>query len=149
MHARPRKVKQVHTWRPRRACPGELVQWDTSMHAWLEERGAEKMYLIAGNDDATNALFARFVESDSTEHHMRVLWAYVERHGRPQALYTDKAGLFQPTLAPGWKTEAPGPKTETQMGVRSVSWGLSASRPIPRRPRDAWNAASEPYRIAW
>jgi transposase len=114
--ARPRKVKQVHTWRARRSCRGELLQWDTSIHAWLEQRGPEKMYLIAGIDDATNALFARFVEADSAEQHMRVLWEYVERHGRPQAIYTDKAGLFQPTLAPGWKTETPGPKTETQLG---------------------------------
>ncbi|HEY4085385.1 MAG TPA: ISNCY family transposase [Bryobacteraceae bacterium] len=114
--ARPRKLKQVHVWRPRRSCRGELLQWDTSIHAWLEERGAAKMYLIAGIDDATNELFARFVESDSSEQHMRVLWAYVERHGRPQAIYTDKAGLFQPVLAPGWKTEAPGAKSETQLG---------------------------------
>jgi transposase len=114
--AKPRKLKQVHTWRQRRSCWGELLQWDTSIHAWLEERGPAKMYLIAGIDDATNALFARFVEADSAEHHMRVLWEYVERHGRPQAIYTDKAGLFQPTLAPGWKTETPGPKTETQLG---------------------------------
>jgi transposase len=113
---RPRKVKQVHTWRERRSCRGELLQWDTSIHAWLEARGPQKMYLIAGIDDATNALFARFVEADSAEHHMRVLWEYIERHGRPQAIYTDKAGLFQPTLAPGWKTEVPGPKTETQLG---------------------------------
>jgi hypothetical protein len=47
---------------------------------------------------------------------MRVLWAYVECYGRPQAVYTDKASLFQPTLAPGWKKEEPGPKTETQLG---------------------------------
>ena len=114
--AKRRTVTQVHTWRARRSCRGELLQWDTSVHAWLEERGAAKMYLIAGIDDATNALFARFVEADSAEHHMRVLWEYVERHGRPQAIYTDKAGMFQPTLAPGWKTEDPGPKTETQMG---------------------------------
>jgi transposase len=113
---KPRKLKQVHTWRQRRSCRGELLQWDTSIHAWLEERGPAKMYLIAGIDDATNALFARFVEADSAAHHMRVLWEYLERHGRPQAIYTDKAGLFQPTLAPGWKTEAPGPKTETQLG---------------------------------
>lgn len=113
---KPRKLKQVHTWRQRRSCRGELLQWDTSIHAWLEERGPAKMYLIAGIDDATNTLFARFVEADSAEHHRRVLWEYVERHGRPQAIYTDKAGLFQPTLAPGWKTEASGPKTETQLG---------------------------------
>jgi len=114
--AKAQKVKAVHVWRPRRSCWGELVQWDTSVHAWLEERGPEKMYLIALIDDATSRLFARFVPADSTEHHMRELWAYVEHYGRPQAVYTDKASLFQPTLAPGWKEEEPGPKTETQMG---------------------------------
>jgi transposase len=111
-----RKIQEVHVWRPRRSCWGELVQWDTSVHAWLEQRGPAKMYLIALIDDATSRLFARFVPADSTEHHMRVLWAYVERYGRPQAVYTDRASLFQPTLAPGWKEAEPGPKTETQMG---------------------------------
>ena len=114
--AKPRKIREVHVWRPRRSCCGEMVQWDTSVHAWLEERGPARMYLIALIDDATSRLFARFVPADSTEHHMHVLWAYVERYGRPQAAYTDRAGLFQPTLAPGWKGEEPGPKTETQMG---------------------------------
>ena len=114
--AKPRKVSEVHVWRPRRSCRGELVQWDTSIHAWLEERGPEKMYLIALIDDATSTLFARFVPADSTEQHMRVLWAYLERNGRPQSVYTDRASLFQPTLAPGWKEEEPGPKTETQLG---------------------------------
>ena len=114
--AKPRKISQVHVWRPRRSCRGELIQWDTSVHAWLEERGPEKMYLIALIDDATSTLFARFVKADSTAHHMRVLWAYVERYGRPQSVYTDKASLFQPTLAPGWQGEEPGPKTETQLG---------------------------------
>jgi predicted DNA-binding protein (UPF0251 family) len=114
--AKPRRVKQVHVWRPRRSCRGELVQWDTSVHAWLEERGPEKMYLIALIDDATSTLFARFVPADSSEQHRRVLWAYLEQYGRPQSVYTDKASLFQPTLAPGWQQEEPGPKTETQMG---------------------------------
>jgi transposase len=114
--ARPRRIKEIHVWRPRRSCRGELIQWDTSIHAWLEDRGPEKMYLIALIDDATSRLFARFVPADSTEHHMRVLWVYVERYGRPPAVYTDQASLFQPTLAPGWKEEEPGPKTETQMG---------------------------------
>jgi transposase len=114
--AKPRRINEVHVWRPRRSCRGELIQWDTSVHAWLEERGPEKMYLIALIDDATSTLFARFVPADSAEHHMRVLWAYIELYGRPLAAYTDKASLFQPTLAPGWKGEEPGPKTETQMG---------------------------------
>ena len=114
--AKPQKISEVHMWRPRRSCRGELVQWDTSTHAWLEDRGAEKMYLIALIDDATSTLFARFVPGDSAEQHMRVLWAYVERYGRPQSVYTDKASVFQPALAPGWKGEEPGPKSETQMG---------------------------------
>ena len=114
--ASPRKLREIHMWRPRRSCRGELLQWDTSVHAWLEDRGPDKMYLVALIDDATSTLFARFVPADSTEHHMRVLWDYLGRHGRPQAVYTDKASLFQPTLAPGWQNEEPGPKNETQMG---------------------------------
>ncbi len=117
-HWKPKKrqVKAVHVWRQRRSCRGELVQWDTSVHAWLEDRGPARMYLIALIDDATSRLFARFVVADSTEHHMRVLGDYLSGNGRPQAVYTDKASLFQPALAPGWKEEEPGPKTETQMG---------------------------------
>lgn len=110
------RVGQVRTWRARRECRGELLQWDTSVHAWLEDRGADMMYLVALIDDATNTLYARFVEADTSEHNMRVLWGYLERYGRPQAVYTDKAGMFQPTLARGWKTEDPGEKSETQIG---------------------------------
>jgi hypothetical protein len=114
--AKTQKISEVHVWRPRRSCEGELVQWDTSVHAWLEQRGPDRMYLIALIDDASSRLFARFVPADSSEQHRRVLGAYVGRYGRPQAAYTDKASLFQPTLAPGWKEEEPGPKSETQMG---------------------------------
>ena len=112
----PRKPPEVHQWRPRRSCAGELLQWDTSVHAWLEQRGPARMYLIAGIDDATSRLFARFVPADSSEQHMHVLRAYLERYGRPRALYTDRASVFQPTLPPGWREQEPGPKTETQMG---------------------------------
>ena len=88
------RVKQVHTWRPRRSRFGELVQWDTSEHDWLEGRG-EKLYLIAMIDDATSRLFARFVRHDSTEENMKLLWSYLEKFGRPVTFYTDKASLFQ------------------------------------------------------
>jgi hypothetical protein len=72
------KVRQMHEWRPRRSRLGELVQWDTSEHDWLEGRG-EKLYLIAMIDDATSRLFARFVRHDSTEENMKLLWSYLER----------------------------------------------------------------------
>src|ERR1700682_225737 len=65
---RPRKqtAEGVHLWRPRRSRFGELVQWDTSEHDWLEGRG-EELRLIAMIDDATSTYLARFVKSDSTE----------------------------------------------------------------------------------
>src|SRR5215467_4871598 len=99
------KVVQVHGWRPRRSRWGELVQWDTSEHDWLEGRG-EKLYLIAMIDDATSRLFARFVRHDSTEENMKLLWSYLEKFGRPLALYTDKASLFR--TAEKRKRDAPG-----------------------------------------
>ena len=91
---RRQKLKKVHVWRARRRHRGELVQWDTSEHQWLEGRGP-KLYPIAMIDDATSALTARFALSDSTAENMRLLGRYVELHGRPAAVYTDKAGLFQ------------------------------------------------------
>jgi hypothetical protein len=39
---RRRKPEAIHTWRERRRRFGELVQWDSSMHNWLEGRGPRK-----------------------------------------------------------------------------------------------------------
>jgi hypothetical protein len=88
------RIDKIHQWRPRRSREGELIQWDTSEHAWLEDRGP-KLYLISMIDDASSRLHARFVLHDSTAENMRLVWSYVERHGRPVSYYTDKAGLFQ------------------------------------------------------
>ena len=70
---RRRKVEAVHVWRQRRSSRGELVQWDTSDHDWLEGRGGERIYLIHMIDDATSELTARFVAHDSTEENLRLL----------------------------------------------------------------------------
>jgi len=88
------KIARIHQWRPRRSRFGELVQWDTSEHDWLEGRG-ERLYLIGMIDDATSRAMARFVNSDSTAENMGVLERWLRRHGRMLGCYTDKAGLFQ------------------------------------------------------
>ena len=103
--AKAEKVKAIHQWRPRRSRFGELVQWDTSEHDWLEGRG-ERIYLIAMIDDATSRLFARFVRHDSTEENMKLLWSYLEKFGRPAGFYTDKASLFR--TAEKHKRDEPG-----------------------------------------
>jgi transposase len=94
--AHARHVQKVHTWRARRSRSGELVQWDTSEHHWLEGRGP-KLYLISMIDDATSRMSAHFVAHDSTEENMRLLQSYLERYGRPVSFYTDKAALFTTT----------------------------------------------------
>ena len=91
--AKPKRVEKVHTWRSRRSRFGELVQWDTSEHDWLEGRGP-KLYLISMIDDATSRMLARFVEHDSSEENMRLLQTYLQGNGRPLSFYTDKASLF-------------------------------------------------------
>ena len=88
------RVNKIHVWRQRRSRCGELVQWDTSEHEWLEGRGP-KLYLISMIDDATSRMHARFVLHDSTAENMRLLWSYLDQYGRPLSFYTDKASLFQ------------------------------------------------------
>jgi len=114
--AKPRRIQQVHVWRPRRSCRGELVQWDTSIHDWLEGRSLEVLKLILMIDDASSDVLARFAPEDSTEQHMRVLWRYVEANGRPLAYYTDKAGLFLVNRRRKGYTEELTEAGETQIG---------------------------------
>lgn len=118
---RKRKVEAVHQWRKRRSCPGELVQWDTSTHDWLEGRG-ETIYLIHMIDDATSQLMARFVRHDSTEENMRVLRAYLERYGRPVSFYTDKASLFQ--TAPKSPRYAAAPRDQPELAPTQIGRAL-------------------------
>ncbi len=81
--------------RPRRACFGELVQIDASIHDWLEGRGAD-LVLISMIDDATSRVLARFYPSGTVEAHMDLVWRWLKRYGRPVALYSDRHSIFEP-----------------------------------------------------
>lgn len=93
----PRKVTEMHRWRARRSGYGELVQWDTSNHDWLESRGEPVRYLVRLIDDATSRSWGRFVQHDGTRENMGVLWEYLERNGRMVDVYTDRAAIFMVT----------------------------------------------------
>ena len=112
--ARRARVERIHPWRRRRARRGELLQWDTSTHDWLEGRGG-RLYLIAMLDDATSQATACFVEHDSTEENLRMLSRYVQAQGRPLAVYTDKASLFQTAPKAVHHRQAPA-EQPTQIG---------------------------------
>ncbi|MFS8934796.1 ISNCY family transposase [Cupriavidus taiwanensis] len=93
----PRKLRppKVHQPRNRRACLGELVQIDGSDHAWFEDR-APACTLLVYVDDATGRLMQLlFVPTESTPAYFTATRAYVERHGKPMAFYSDKAGIFR------------------------------------------------------
>src|ERR1700689_4907838 len=98
--SRGRKLDQVHVWRERRSGFGELVQWDTSTHDWLEGRGPVR-YLVRLIDDATSWSWGRFVERDATPFNMAVLWEYLEKNGRMVEVYTDRHAMFAVTPRAG------------------------------------------------
>jgi hypothetical protein len=89
---RPPKIQQPRT---RRACVGELIQIDGCEHAWFEDRGPMCTALVFV-DDATSRLMAvRFAGTESTFAYFEALRKYVERYGKPMALYSDKATIFR------------------------------------------------------
>lgn len=93
---KPRRWRARHRKaRPRRAAFGELIQWDSSEHAWFEDRLPGRFVLIQMHDDATNRLLmARFVPRDDGASNRQIAIDYLRRWGRPVAFYTDKAGHF-------------------------------------------------------
>jgi len=92
-----RKQARIHQRRPRRPCYGELIQIDGSPHDWFEGRGP-RCTLIVFIDDATSRLMAlRFVPGETTQAYMETLHGYLQQHGRPVALYSDKHSIFRVT----------------------------------------------------
>ena len=92
---RQRRRETHRSRRPRRACFGELVQMDASIHDWLEGRGPD-VVLISMIDDATSHLLARFYPEGTVETHLDLLGRWLRRYGRPLALYTDRHSIFEP-----------------------------------------------------
>jgi len=109
------KLKQMHVWRPRRAAVGELVLMDSSPFRWLEDRGPA-CQLIAMIDDASSRVWGRLVPHDSTEENLRTLGGWLERYGRPLALYTDKNSLFFTSRPVQWEEQLRDLPARTQFG---------------------------------
>ncbi len=122
---RRRKRAKHRSRRHRRLALGELAQWDSSVHRWLEDRYPGELVLISIHDDATNRLMAaRFVRKDDGAENRRAIIDYLRAHGRPLAVYTDRAGHF------GQKRSKGKPRTESiisralaELGVEMILAG--------------------------
>ncbi|MFC4435784.1 ISNCY family transposase, partial [Cupriavidus respiraculi] len=93
----PRKLRppKVHQPRHRRACLGELIQIDGSDHRWFEDRGPACTLLVYVDDATGQLMQLLFVPTESTFSYFAATRAYLERHGKPVAFYSDKAGVFR------------------------------------------------------
>jgi transposase len=89
---RPPKVYQP---RARQACLGQLIQIDGSDHAWFEDRASPCTLLVYVDDATSRLMMLHFTASESTFSYFEATRAYIERYGKPVALYSDKASVFR------------------------------------------------------
>ncbi len=91
----PKKKKCKHrTKRERKHHPGQLVQFDGSVHQWfLGEEGYCVLMLYI--DDATSRVYARFYTYEGTIPAMDSFRRYIGKYGIPLALYADRHGTYK------------------------------------------------------
>lgn len=93
--AKKREIKDIHPYRERRACLGELVQLDGSPHDWFERR-CPPCTLLAFIDDATNRIGdGCFVDYEGTWTLFEAAGHYLVIHGKPLTFYVDKHSTFK------------------------------------------------------
>ena len=90
-----RRAVREHPSRPRRECPGDLVQIDGSPHDWFEGRGPTCTLIVYVDDATSRLLAAGFVAAETTEAYMRTTRAHLAAHGRPVAYYSDRYSVFR------------------------------------------------------
>jgi transposase len=92
----PRKQRppKIHQPRNRRACLGELIQIDGSDHRWFEERAPACTLLVFIDDSTSRLMILHFTATESTFSYFEATRRYIEQHGKPVALYSDKASVF-------------------------------------------------------
>jgi len=119
-----RRAARHRQRRPRRERAGELLQWDASTHAWL---GADRprLTLVGSIDDATGEVIAAFYPAETSEAYMTLLGMILKRRGVPQAVYTDRHGVFSVNKAKDPELQrALGKTLQTQLGRAFEELGI-------------------------
>ncbi len=77
--------------RDRMSQAGMMVQFDGSHHRWFDGR---ETCLLAAIDDATNEVYAKFFEGETSLACLEILGEMVREKGCFRTLYVDKAGVY-------------------------------------------------------
>lgn len=93
-----KKRKATHrTRRDRRACYGDMEQFDGCRHDWFEGRLPASAWatLLASRDDANNFVYARFLGREGTKSVMTFWWQYFKEFGKPLSIYLDRHSTYR------------------------------------------------------
>ena len=112
----PRKQRppKIHQPRSRRQCAGELIQIDGSDHRWFEERAPACTILVYVDDATSRIMELLFTESESTFSYFQATRAYLERHGKPQAVRASRKLTHLGMRTKSWTTLGGGPCIHTK-----------------------------------
>ena len=122
----PRKKKkpEYHSWRKRKSCYGEMLQFDGSYHRWAEDRAGE-WCLLAAIDDATGIPSkAKFDTDEGTFPVFRFWKEYVEIHGKPHSIYLDKFSTYkmnQRVAIENHETQTQFQRAMNQLGIEPIT----------------------------
>ena len=128
--SRSRRHKAVHVWRERRSSEGELIQIDGSHHRWLEDRLDKQICLMGYIDDATSTVFARFYEYEGVFPVMDSMRRFIEKYGRPRAIYIDRHSTYKTIRKAHIEEELQGqnPLTHFELAMKEIGVALIHAR---------------------
>jgi transposase len=118
-----RRRQQHRQWRERKACLGQMVQLDGSHHDWFEGR-RQRAVLMVMIDDATNRIYARFSEQETTQASYDIFAGWVARHGVPRSVYVDRDSIYRCERAATVAEQAAGREPRTQFGRAMSQLGV-------------------------
>jgi len=143
------KSKKIYRLRQRKAQEGEMEQLDGSDHDWFEGRG-DRCSLLVYVDDASSKTFAKFAKSENTWDYLNATREYIEKYGRPHALYSDKHSVFRVNREGALKTQG---KTQfgramEELGIRTICANSpQAKGRVERKNRDFQNRLVKAMRL--
>lgn len=90
------RKKEYHSWRERKECFGEMIQFDGSYHDWFET--GKKYCLLGGIDDATSKIEVRFYLNEGVIPVFKYWKRYLKKYGKPISIYLDKYSTYKVNL---------------------------------------------------